>query len=41
MITLAELVPLYLIALAVTLPAIAVRVWRRDRILTMGLRNGR
>ena len=42
MIEFAEILPLYFIALAVTLPAIALRVWRRDRILTLGLlRNGK
>jgi hypothetical protein len=40
MITLAELVPLYLTALAVTLPLIAFRTWRRGRILTLDLRKG-
>jgi hypothetical protein len=38
MITFAELVPLYLTALAVTLPVIALKTWRRPRILTLNLR---
>jgi hypothetical protein len=37
MITLAELIPLYLTALAITLPMIALRTWRRGRILTLDL----
>jgi len=41
MITFAELVPLYLTALALTLPMIAWRTWRRPRILRLDLRNGR
>jgi hypothetical protein len=41
MITFAELVPLYLTALAVTLPLITFRTWRRERVLTLNLRNDR
>ena len=41
MITFAELVPLYLTALAMMLPVIVLKTWRRPRILTLNLRNGR
>ena len=41
MITLAELLPLYLIALSVALPVIAFRTWRHERILTLNLLDGR
>ena len=37
MITFAELVPLYLTALAVTLPVIVFKTLRRPRILTLAL----
>ncbi len=40
MITLAELVPLYLTALAITIPVIAFRTWRHGPILTLDLRKG-
>lgn len=41
MITFAELVPLYLTALALMLPVIAFRTWRRGRLLTLDLRRER
>ena len=41
MITFAELVPLYLTALAIALPLIALRTWRRSRIITLALTQAR
>jgi hypothetical protein len=41
MITFAELVPLYLTALAVMVPILVLRTWRRERLLTLDLRRER
>ena len=41
MITFAELVPLYLIALAIMLPVIALKTWRRPKLCTLNLRRDR